>query len=105
MKNRREICILLYEKNKTNKGAMYYGDYRFIYRNHWLHCTEFGRWRKGLIDVRLFLLVFIYDGLARFTTDIMRETVSSIGRALEQSRGCGFESHTVSLIICKNIEG
>ena len=101
MKNRREICILLYEKNKTNKGAMYYGDYRFIYRNYWLHCTEFGRWRKGLINVRLFLLVFISDGLAKFTTDIMRETVSSNGRALEQSRGYGFESHTVSLIICK----
>ena len=53
------------------------------------------------MHVRLFLLVFVTDSLAKFTTAIVRETVSSIGRALVQSRGYGFESHTVSLIICK----
>ena len=51
-----------------------------------------------------FFFWFLFpDGLAKFTTDIMRETVSSIGRALEQSRGCGFESRTVSLIVLQKI--
>ena len=54
----------------------------------------------GSVVLYFFFLVFISDGLAKFTTDIMRETVSSIGRALAQTRGCGFESRTVSLDFC-----
>ena len=38
------------------------------------------------MKVRLFSFL---SGFAKFTTAIMRETVSSIGRALEQSRGMG----------------
>ena len=48
---------------------------------------------------------FVYN-FANFTTAIMRETVSSIGRALAQTRGCGFESRTVSLIVLqKTLKG
>ena len=49
---------------------------------------------------------FVYN-FANFTTAIMRETVSSIGRALAQTRGCGFESRTVSLVVLhlNNLEG